>query len=673
MTWPIQVTRTEWLAREQPGFDAPARVRRETLTSRLPDWAIALGLLAAVGASLGLALGVLLLVPVHDFFFSRNELAMRAREGLLAFMGAGVGLFVLPAGVYALFSRAPSVDGVVRTANVLSPLAITAFVPALFNVRAWSGRPLSYLALLAVTVVLTEFFVTRSLENVPGFVKRWISQPWLPARLARAVPLAIVVVAALGYAIYFSHYTLVNHRRFQTGAFDMGINVNWCYNALHGYPWRSTVLFGPEGGHFLANHAIYAMFIWLPLYALKPGAEVLLIYQATMCGLAAIPLYLFARKLIPHWGAVAVALAYLLYAPLHGANFYDYHELPVALPFHFLLYYCIVTERYRWVPLLVLILYAHREDLSLGLAVLGIFLLLTRLRPRLGATLTVVSVAVFILNRFVIMPYYGTWWFASMYKDLQPPGVGGFASVVQTILINPTYALGTLLTERKLIYALHLFAPIAFLPMRRFALLFLTIPGFFTTLLTTGYEPTISISFQYTTLWIPYLFAASVLALRLLREHVGAARQVGAICALAVGLLSHSHLFGAVFQHETFVGGFGHIIFEESDKERRQYEAFKKLVAKIPEHASVAATGNEVSHVGARLNVYMLNSHHASADYLLVRAGSAPTEILQDAFDKHRYALVGEAEKTFYLFKRDALTPANEADTSRAKRKLRIR
>ena len=74
----------------------------------------------------------------------------------------------------------------------------------------------------------------------------------------------------------------------------------------------------------------------------------------------------------------------------------------------------------------------------------------------------------------------------------------------------------TLLKEEKLVYFLHMLGPLALLPARRWALLFLAVPGFAFSLLTTGYAPTLSIAFQYTCHAIPYIFAASVLMLRVI-------------------------------------------------------------------------------------------------------------------------------------------------------------
>ena len=126
-----------------------------------------------------------------------------------------------------------------------------------------------------------------------------------------------------------------------------------------------------------------------------------------------------------------------MFAPLHGPNFYDFHELPVALPFHFLLYLAVAKERYRWVPLLTIILYAHREDVSVGLTILGIFLMFSGVRPKVGAALALISPLVFLAIKFVLMPAMGSWWFADIYKELQPAGSEGYGPVVQTILINP--------------------------------------------------------------------------------------------------------------------------------------------------------------------------------------------------------------------------------------------
>jgi uncharacterized membrane protein len=629
------------------------------------DSAPAIGLFAAIGASLGLFTCTSWLIDRSSFFL-KNSLDPSLRSLLWSSVLVGA----LVAGVIPVLllvaSRGRAARAITHAADLACPLILVGLLPSLFAHQLWSTQPLTYLAQLGAVVLLAERLVARMLEATPSLFRALARVERFP-RVRRWLPLAVIVLASAAYAAWFSYYTLLHHRRFGTAAYDLGINVNWCYNALHGNLFRSTVEFGPDGGNVLAGHAIFAMFLWLPLYALHPGAEVLLIYQSVMCGLAAIPLYLTAKELLPRSAALVVALGYLMFAPLHGPNFYDYHELPVALPFHFCLHYVIITRRYRWVPLLLFILYAHREDVSVGLTVLGAFLLLTRLRPRLGLVLCIVSPLVFVAIKFALMPAVGSWWFADMYKELQPSGSTGYGPIVQTVLINPVYFLHTLLTEQKLIYFLHLFAPLVFLPFRRPLLAMLAMPGFFFTLMTTSYGPTLSIAFQYTTHWIPYLFLSTIFSLRMINERFGAARLSGAIAAIALGVLSHSTTFGAVIQHDTFIGGFSRIVFKESESDKRQYAEFKKLIAKIPQEASVGATERETPHIGARIDAYTLRLAHGEADYLLIRAGEV-NDIIRDAFRRNPYGFVGDAGGTFYLFKKRHESPK----TKWAKEKLGI-
>lgn len=612
---------------------------------------LALATLGIVGASVGLCVGFLS-VPDRTQFLLSNQGPAHVRNLMLGAMVVGAALPLLVS-LVLLLRGLRGLDMVERAGRLAAPLALTGLIPVLYAFRAWSQQPLTFLILLGVVVLVAERLFDRSFRAVPDYVRDGLARIQFAATLRKHLPTIVVVGAALAYAIYFSYYTLLHHRRFGTSGFDLGININWCYNALQGSPFRSTVLYGPDGGHFIANHAIFAMFLWLPLFALQPGAEVLLIYQSVMIGIAAVPLYLFARSLLPRWTAVIVALAYLLYAPLHGPNFYDYHELPVALPFHFTLYWLIATNRLKWAALVVPVLWAHREDVAVGLIILGTFLTLAGYRVRFGIGLALASLIWFILIKFVIMPSAGSWWFAEIYKELQPGGTGGYGGVIQTILINPAYFFSTLLREQKLIYFLHLFAPLAFLPARRFLLLLLAIPGFFFTLMTTAYPPTVSIAFQYTTHWVPYVFAATVVSLHLLGQQFGAERRRAAACALALGVTAHSTVFGAVFQHTSFVGGFGQVTFVETEEDKRNYQGLKSLADLIPETASVAATETEVPHVAARADVFTLKDSHGDATYLLVRRhGGMNPQVLQSAFERNDYGLVKQHDKLFYLFKK---------------------
>jgi uncharacterized membrane protein len=214
-----------------------------------------------------------------------------------------------------------------------------------------------------------------------------------------------------------------------------------------------------------------------------------------------------------------------------------------------------------------------------------------------------------------------------------------------------------------------MFAPVALLPLRRPVLALLASAGFFFTLMTTGYEPTLSISFQYTTHWIPYIFAATVLCLRSLGK-VAVNRQA-ATGAFAFATLAHSWVYGAVLQQETFVGGFGHVPFAITGAEARRYEDIKALARQIPNGATVAASESELPHVSNRLTAYGLRDHNGGADYLLVNKnmmGHVNTrKALTDAFATYTYGLL-DKRGPLYLFKREHTS----SGTASAKQELGI-
>ncbi len=659
------------LSRAATGLDerSPSSRYRDAFPLGLALQAVAI--FTGVGASLGLFVALIRIrQAVLADFLDSNFIGPTARASLSIGFLVGAGSGGLLSLLYVLLRRRDGVPGLRRAADVAFPLAVAFLLPSLFSARPWNSRPMVFLVLLTATALAFQWTLRQALAAWPANVSAWFASVWPSSpRTRRWLPLGLVLVASSAYALYFSHYTILNHQRMGTSGFDLGININWCYNALQGHLWRSTVLFGESGGHFLSNHAIFAMLWYLPLFALKPDGEFFLIAQAVMVGFAGTTLYLFASSQIPRWSAVVVAFAFLLFAPLHGPNFYDYHELLPPLFFHFLLYWAIATRRNWLVWLVVPIIWSFREDIPVGTCVLGLFLLLTGIRQRLGLVLAVTSLVWFVILKFGIMAWAGTWWFAGIYKDLQPYGTTGYGPVVQTMLINPPYLLKTLLTEEKLVYFLHMMAPVALLPMRRAALLILALPGFAFSLLTTGYAPTLSIAFQYTCHSVPYIFVASVLALRVIgRGALGHIRRRAAVGAVGLAVLSHSYVFGAVLQHETFIGGFSKIEFKMTPAEQKRYQTLKRLAASIPREASVAASENVVPHVASRANAFTLKDGAAAdADYVLLHgpavAQDASKTALNIMFARDEYGLIAQGDD-LYLFKRGVSTPETKAALS---------
>ncbi|MEO7032948.1 MAG: DUF2079 domain-containing protein [Polyangiaceae bacterium] len=638
------------------GASEPGEFGRRNLSALL--------LLCGIGLSLAL-LDATLHVPVGTrVSFLTQNYAPEPSPLNWRVVAAGLAPALLAAAL-VFWKRERALSVLERLVRIASPLLLAFALPALFSWQLGQQRPVAYLLLLGGYGLSLERLLRVSFGELAVALRTPVAllKYVLPdlTWLAKLASVSTVVLAAAGYAAYTGFYTIRHHRNFGTTAFDLGIYDNMIFNAIKGHFFQAPVLYGPGKFNSLSGHAEYIVLLFAPFYAIKPGAETLLIIQAVCFGGAAIPLYMFARTLLGRLSSVLLALAYLLFAPLHGPQFYDFHWLPVCIPFYFFLFYAI-SKRKTWLTiLLVLILFSIREDIAIGLACLGTFLFITGTRVRLGATLAVVSSIWFGINKFVIMPWAGTWWFENMYSELFADGKASYGNVIKTLISNPVFALSTFVRGPKLTYALHMLAPLVFLPLRRPAFLLLFLPGTFLTLMTTGYWPTISIAFQYTSNWIPFLFGSAVVSLYLLGQgEQGKVRVAAAVGAMCVVMLSHSYDFGAILQRESFTGGFGHINFEMSEPARKRYADMRRVVAKIPPDASVAATEYMSPHVSTRKTAYVFRYDVGPVDYIFVSDNEVTQDlrrILTEKFKKETYGLRAKGDNEFFLFQRDYESP----------------
>ncbi len=636
---------------------------------------VATAALAVILGCVALAVGELVWVQDLAWFLTENQLARGRRIGLLASIVGASFAGVLMALTAGLVWRERGVQTVERASKLLSPLALSWAFVALGAANVWETRPLWFLVFLGGSLLLFE----QSLRLSAAVFPRVIVDAWrerherLSARVRRYAPLLLVLVAASGYTAYTGYWSIQQHQRLATASFDLGIIDNVMFNAMSGHGFRAPVLFGPGGGSQLAGHANFILFLFLPIYWIAPRAETLLLIQSVFMGFAALPLYGFAKSLLPRWTAAALSVAYLLYAPLHGPNFYDFHWLPLCIFFLFCLFWALAAKRELLVWIFWLLCVMVREDVPVGLTMVGLFLAFSGYRVRTGVVMTFSSAIAFVLIKFVIMPSAGSWWFASLYDDLMIAEAKNYGGVVTTILTNPPYLLSTLLTEKKLVYALHMLAPVVFLPLRRWLLWLGLLPGFLFTLMTTGYDPTTSIAFQYTAHWIPYVFGGVVMALAWMGDSAqGVTRRRAALLAVLTGVILHSLAFGAILRPAQFRGGFQTIPFRVTEEERARYGELLEITALIPPDASVASTDPENPHISNRVTAYALREGAGDADYLLIRKSALSfnksRQNAQTALDEYRYGLVSRVGE-FFLFKRDHRAP----DTERALRELRLK
>jgi uncharacterized membrane protein len=608
--------------------------------SRLSLVVRALGLFAAGGASLGFALGMALMRTGVTRYFVENKLAADLRHRLLGFILGGATAAVA-AGIIYLFGKfdAPGVTSRLHhAARRLAPLYLLGFLSLLFRVELWKGRDLSFLTLVAVFGLATSTAVRASLRAGPFAWEKRVHGPLrrlragialaLP-RLYPRLPFVLVLVGAAGYIAYFGYYTYAFYYSLRSG-YDLGIYDSLLWNMLHGGSFFKTPPWaGPGRSHF-GNHAEFFAYVLLPFYAIRPNGGTLLIIQSAILGSAAIPLYKLARRHIPAWPACVLALSYLMYPALHGANLFEFHFLPLGPFLLWWAWYFLEVRKDGWATLFVIFTLSCREDVSSWVAVLGAYFLFTGRRPKAGLLLAIVGTAYCFALKFIAMPYVGGGEsFTDIYKDLLPPGSKSFGAVVQTVLGNPGYTAYTLAEMSKLIFMLQILLPLAFLPFRRPIWMILCIPGLFFTVLSTRYGPLTSITFQYSAHWIAFFFPGVAIGLEWMARSAPsrASGLLGRRAALAavVGMaLPVSYQFGAILQQNNSYGGPIKYTFGIDAEGRRRHQAANRILRHLPPRAKVTGGGFTTPYVSNRPDAFNLTiSGTTDAEYIFIPSEAA--------------------------------------------------
>ena len=329
-------------------------------------------------------------------------------------------------------------------------------------------------AVLAKDSSLDESHAARTVRT-----QRWL---WL------ACGVYVVVFTTLNWRLYFN--LLMPHG-------DSVMYEEHLWNVLHGKGFRSYL----DQGLFLGEHIQFVHLFLLPLYACWPSHLLLELSESTALALGAFPVYWLTRRglsrdtrfpLQADTLALAVAVAYLLYAPM---QFLDIEiDLKTFRPEAFGIPLLLLTldqlERRQLMGTLIGLAFTLtvKEDYAIVFGPLGVWIAWSRpagdedraigVKPALtasllpanrnrflaGMALSVLSVVYLWVATRVVMPWFRsgaevhyTRYFAKFGESPE--------QIVGTMLSNPGLLFGELCSTATVLYALLLLAPLAFIPL----------------------------------------------------------------------------------------------------------------------------------------------------------------------------------------------------------------
>lgn len=577
----------------------------------------------------------------------------------LAHMLAGALVVV---GVWAWLARRGSWLGAVLAtrALLLGPIALALWADpeGFLSIR----RPL--------LVLLSAALVVASVRSWSGEAPSWVGR--IASSFGPRASAATLSLAGLAIGAWLVRLAFLRHHGFGTRAFDLAIYDNIAWNSSHGHLLGCSLIKG--GVHTAAHFDPILIGLSLP-YALVPRAETLIVVQAIWVLSGVIPVYLIAkRRLDDHLAATILALGFALYPSVHGVIVRDFHSLALLATPALWMIWCLDADKTvgYWIALAVTL--TTREDSSLFVIGVGIYALLATSKRRRGALTIGVAVAYLAIVKFAVMPDSGllmqdsdhTYAYANRYRRLIPEG-GGALDGIATLLTNPAFVLGHVLTWEKFVSALAFLLPLGLLPLclpplrggRRLLIAAYGVAFVYLASHKTIYYPLS----HYSSVLYPALFAATPEALARLRAwlvdvrgHAPPKARAMLLSYLATCLTLGSLSTGALLDVPTFRAVTE---FRTLDADQRaRYRAFAEAIAQIPREASVTASNRAAPHTSNRSELYILQQR-VEADWLVVH--DADLEGLDGAWvyeltKRERYVEVARMPEVFRVLRRVDLT-----------------
>jgi uncharacterized membrane protein len=219
----------------------------------------------------------------------------------------------------------------------------------------------------------------------------------------------------------------------------------------------------------LGQHFVITLLLWMPIYALFPGNETLIVLQVFLIAAAGLVLYALARLRLRSPVSVLIAAGYYgavaVISPTF-ANFYEACQLPL---FVFAALFALEKQWWWLFWVMILLTLGVREDAGLIGFGIGAYLIVGR-RLRLGIAVCLISFMAVTITTTMVMPlfssdnsklYLGTY-FRKFVSSANPTTL----DVLWGILTNPIELLKSLLLpfDRRLGYFMAHWLPLAFVP-----------------------------------------------------------------------------------------------------------------------------------------------------------------------------------------------------------------
>ena len=322
---------------------------------------------------------------------------------------------------------------------------------------------------------------------------------------------------------------------------DTAIFVQALWSTLHGrFFWDSGLNMS-----FFGDHGGFIFIPLVPVFALFPYVGTVLFLQSFFIALAAIPVFLVARRVLSdQLAAWMLMIAFLFFPTIVSQHVNQVHDTQFILPFILFAFYFFEAERFRWFVVFAVLSCLGKENMPLTLIMFGVYAALQRRQWKWIVTPIAIGATALGLLFKVIMPYFRG---DRPYRSFAYFGPLGNSplEVIGSVVTKPGTFFGVLLSAQNIFFFIQLIQPVGWvLPFLSLPVIFV-LPDLMVNLLADNTALKV-IRWHYNMTVGAFLLVATIFSIGKLSgwlsHRYGSARYAAGLGVL-VACLSVSHWF----------------------------------------------------------------------------------------------------------------------------------
>ena len=456
--------------------------------------------------------------------------------------------------------------------------------------------------------------------------------------ISKVSTMTILSVLAIGSILFIGGITTVRYLSHWTPNYDFGIFAQMYTYMKETFMPMTTCERDMLVSHFYV-HFSPIFYVLLPIYYVFPSPVTLMFGQALVIASGLIPLYLLTKKY--HFSnivTILISLIYILLPSLVGGSFYYIHENQFLTPLILWLFYFIEKNNGVGTVSFALLVMLVKEDAPVYVAFVALYFILSKRNVKKGAVLLVLSIVYFI-TVIKLLSIFGEGAMFNRFDNYNYDQSGSVLTLIKAVLLNPIYVIRECFKEKKFLFMVQMFLPMAFVPLmiNKPSKLILLCPLILINLMP-DYGYMYNVGYQYTygsSAFLIYLFIINYVTIKKPWN-----KKILMIAVMSSIILFTSQYFDKINTFRSYLDNI------------EEHKTIDSALDMIPEDASVKASTFLVANLFDHKELYELETTKHETEYVVLDLRYESKEHKVEQYQNDQYETIFLKDNIIGVFRK---------------------